>query len=128
MSDLQKKIAAGVLTVGMLVLLVVMVCRTFRGEETPNDTRTLMDSKTGELFEVPTKDVKPYPMVNPKTGEDTLYRTEICYWGEECRKRGGTRVILNGSLGKKGPTYCPVCGHVVRAHNPRPPDYHPDQD
>ncbi|MFH0983642.1 MAG: HEAT repeat domain-containing protein [Planctomycetota bacterium] len=94
-------------------------------QEFPNDTRTLMDSESGELFVIPTTELKPYPMPNPKTRKNTLYRTEICYWGEECRKRGGTRMIMNTLLGKPEPTHCPVCGHVVRFCNPRPEDRNP---
>lgn len=128
MTEQHKKIGATVLAVLALGLLVGMVWKNFGTEDARADYRTLMDRETGELFELPTADLKPYPMPHPKTGQNTLYRTEICYWGEECRKRGGTRVIMNQLLGKEGPTYCPVCGHVVRFHNPRPPDYHPEQD
>ena len=128
MSDQQKKIGAIALTVVALGLLAGMVWRSFGTEEVPADFRILMDIETGDLVKIPTADVKPYPMTNPKTGEDNLYRTELCFWGEECRKAGGTRVIMNELLKKKGPTYCPVCGHVVRFHNPRPPDYQPGED
>jgi len=128
MTELQKKIGASVLVVLALGLLVRMVYRSMGHEATPNDTRTLMDSETGELFECPIEKLKPYPMLNAKTGKDTMYRTEVCYWGEDCRKAGGTHVIMNELLGKEGPTYCPVCGHVVRFLNPRPPDYRPGGD
>ena len=128
MSDQQKRIGAIALTVVALGLLAGMVWRSFGTETVAANVRILMDSETGELVEIPTADLKPWPMVNPRTGKQTLHRTEVCYWGEECRKAGGTRVILNSSLGKKEPTHCPVCGHVVRPHNPRPPDYQPDED
>ena len=128
MSDQQKRIGAIVLTVVALGLLAGMAWRNFGGETVAADVRILMDSETGELVEVPTTEIKPWPMVNVRTGKQTLYQTEVCYWGEECRKAGGTRVIMNELLGKKGPTHCPVCGHVVRFHNPRPPDYRPGQD
>ncbi len=128
MTDQQKRIGAAVLVVAALGLLAIVAWRSFRTEETPADYRMLMDSETGELFKIKAVDLKPYPMLNSKTGQDTLYRTEVCYWGEECRKAGGTHVIMNELLGKEGPTYCPVCGHVMRFHNPRPPDYTPGED
>lgn len=125
MTEEQKKYG----TIALLVLsggvLAVMLWRTFASEEYPADFRTIMDSETGELFKVRTEELKPYPMRNPKTGTDTLYRTEVCFYGEECRKSGGTRVIMNTYLHKEEPTYCPVCGHVVRFHNPLPSDYTP---
>ena len=126
MTDQQKRIGSIVLAVAAVGLLVVVLWRNVRTEPVPADHRVLMDSETGDLFKVPTADIKPYPMPNPKTGKNTLYRTEVCYWGAECRKRGGTRVILNEFLGKQGATQCPVCGHVVRYHNPLPDDYTPE--
>ena len=85
------------------------------------NTRTLMDSETGELFDFEiTPDFAPYPHKNPKTGTMTLYPTEVC-WKGECLEKGGTHVIMNRWLGKEGPTRCPVCGSVVRDHNPGPP-------
>jgi len=87
--------------------------------------RVLKDAETGELFEFEfgfTLDTPPYPHENPKTHKKTLYPTEICYW-DQCGKKGGTRVILNGWLGKGGTTNCPVCGHIVQVHNPAPPDW-----
>ncbi|MCK4658388.1 MAG: hypothetical protein KAV82_02605 [Phycisphaerae bacterium] len=126
MSDAQKKITATVLVVVALVVLVGMVWRNFGSEEVRADVRYLMDANTGKVYPIPTEDLKlPWPMANPSTGEKTLYPTEVCYWGEECKKHGGTRVIMNKYLGKEGPTKCPICGHVVRLHNPRPPDYNP---
>ena len=128
MTEQHKKIGATVLVVAALGLLAIVAWRSFRTEETPADHRMLMDAETGELFKIKAVDLKPYPMPHPKSGENTLYRTEVCYWGEECRKAGGTHVIMNELLDKEGPTYCPVCGHIMRFHNPRPPDYTPGED
>ncbi|MHC4233995.1 MAG: hypothetical protein ACYSUQ_02665 [Planctomycetota bacterium] len=87
------------------------------------NTRTLKCSETGKLFEVQlTTDMPPYPHENPRTGRKTLYPTEVCYWNQ-CGQKGGTRVILNQWLDQEDPTYCPVCGQVVRPHNPAPPGW-----
>ncbi|MFH0980449.1 MAG: hypothetical protein V2A79_02790 [Planctomycetota bacterium] len=125
MNETAKKIGAIALALLTLGILVRVVWQGLAAQESPNDTRTLMDSETGDVFPVTIEELKPYPMPNPKTGKNTLYRTEVCYWGEECRKRGGTHVIMNTLMGKPEPTHCPVCGHVVRFHNPLPPDYNP---
>jgi hypothetical protein len=83
------------------------------------NTRTLMDSETGELFKVElTENFGAFPHKNPKTGTDTLYPIEICYARECANKPDGTPVILNAYLGKKEPTFCPNCGALVRVFNP----------
>ena len=83
------------------------------------NSRTLMDSETGELFVFSLEDLtEPFPLENPKTGTRTLYPTEVCYARECAKKPNGTHVILNVHFGKEGPTYCPECGALVRFHNP----------
>ncbi|MCP4589136.1 MAG: hypothetical protein GY842_00185 [bacterium] len=128
MTDKQKRIIAIVVAVLALGLLVHMTRKNLGSEEFAANTWTLKDSETGELVKIPTADLKPYPMLNPKTGKQTLCVTELCLWGDECRKKGGTHVIMNEILKKEGPTKCPVCGHVVRFRNPVPPDYVPGEE
>jgi hypothetical protein len=120
MSDGVKKALGigGVVIVGGLA--VWLVYGSIKGEDIPSNTRMVMCSETGELFpEELRPGLGPYPHKNPKTGEKTLYPIEWCYNGP-CEEKGGTPVILNESLGKKDPTRCPVCGDIVRFHNPRP--------
>ena len=125
MIEIQKKV--------IVVVLVLVTCGELGGAAWRNlvdhrpafNTWTFMDAETGALFQFHATDLGPFPMTNPHTGKRTLYPTEVCLWGEDCRNSGGTRVIMNELLGKEGPTYCPVCGHLVRFHNPLPPDYHP---
>ena len=85
---------------------------------------TVMDAETGEIFDnfrVP-KD-QPFPWKNPKTGRNTLYMPEKCYWTPDGKaKNTPDYVLLNKFTGKAGPTLCPVCGKEVREHNPTPPD------
>ena len=121
MSDGLKKTLAGLAA----LILVIFAVRSFRnslGDSTAEaaNTRTLMDVETGELFEVEVdENFGPFPMVNPKNGNKTLYATEVCY-ARTCLDKGGTHVIMNELLGKEGPTYCPQCGALVRFHNPGP--------
>ena len=122
--SLKRKIMIGA------VILLVAVCGYYAWSSVGNDpvvrsanARVLMCAETGELFSIElTPDLPPYPHENPKTQRKTVYPTEVCYWNE-CGSKGGTRVILNSWLDKEGPTYCPVCGHVVRPHNRAPPDW-----
>ena len=114
MSDSAKK---GIMLGGSLLLLVValfMVRGAFRDELAESvGSREYMDKDTGELFKVElVPGEKSFPAKNPKTGEMTLYPTEICF-KNECGNSGGPRVILNTLLGKPGPTLCPKCGALV---------------
>ncbi len=121
MSEGQRKgiVIAGSIVVG--IVLVISVYRTLGGDNIPANTRRLMCAETGELFPCElTPDMPKFPHENPKTGRRTLYPVEVCYNGP-CLERGGTPVILNTWLKKPEPTYCPVCGHIVRSHNPGPP-------
>ena len=123
---LKRKLIVGFAVVAIGVCLYLVV-RSFGRDEVVKSANavTLMCSETGKLFEVElTLDTPPYPHENPKTGRMTLYPTEVC-WRGECAERGGTRVILNTWLDIEGPTRCPVCNSIVRAHNPgreKPPD------
>ncbi|MGH7242883.1 MAG: hypothetical protein ACREJD_05640 [Phycisphaerales bacterium] len=87
-------------------------------------TPTLKDAETGEVFEqfsVARGENMPYR--NPKTGKNSLYPVETCYWTKDGKaKMTPTFVILNSTLGKPGKTTCPDCGRSVVMYNPRPPD------
>ena len=87
-------------------------------------TPTLKDSESGEVFEQFTVGRGTnMPYRNPKTGTNTLYPVETCYWTKEGKaKLTPTYVILNSTLGKPGKTTCPDCGRSVTMYNPRPPD------
>ncbi len=117
MSDTTKqgiKIGAAAL---LLIIAVFAIRGSFSDElvETVN-TRTFMDKDSGELFKIEIKPgAKYFPAENPKTGEMTLYPTEVCF-KNECGDAGGTRVILNSLLKKPGPTVCSKCGAFVSSH------------
>ncbi len=87
-----------------------------------------MDVETGEHFTFQTgPDFPGWPAPNHKTGKNTVYPVEVCYFNQCGKKPGGTWVILNGSLDKPGPTTCPVCGHTVTLHNPLPEGFTLDE-
>ena len=85
------------------------------------NTRTFICSETMKSFEVDLKAGMGIPVHSPFSGKDTGYPAEACYW----KKDGSTRkepywVLLNETLGRPGPTFCPDCGRLVRGHNPEP--------
>lgn len=85
--------------------------------------RDLICAETGEVFErFRVADGSVQPWKNPRTGRDTLYPAEACYWNPDGTvKLKPTYVLLNEHVGKEGPTLCPDCGRRVVGHNPMPP-------
>lgn len=85
--------------------------------------RTLICAETGEVFErFSVTDGSNQPWKNPKTGRNSLYPAEACYWNADgTAKLQPTYVLLNEYVGKPGPTFCPDCGRRVVGHNPMPP-------
>lgn len=85
--------------------------------------RHLICSETGEAFpDYKIADDSAPPWSNPKTGKNTLYIAEMCYWTRD----GGvkippTYVLVKETAGQSGPTVCPDCGREVVFRNPTPP-------
>lgn len=127
MNERQKKIVAAisaVLAVGVATYVVISWIRTANAApDEASRRRTLVCSQTDEVFTdvVIPKDAH-FPLKNPKTGSDTLFIPEACYWTKDGKaKLSPTWVLLNQFKGKTGPTICPDCGREVRTHNPQPP-------
>jgi len=79
-----------------------------------------VDSKTMKPFnhELQIGDMIP---VQAPSGGKTGYPAELCFWTKDGKeKKEPTAVLLNQIIGKTGPTFCPECGRLVKAHNPRP--------
>ena len=90
---------------------------------TPGDPNTQMyvDSETGKAF--PHKSVvgEMIPITSPFTGNKTAYPGVPCFWTADGQlKKDPTWLILNETLGKRGPTFCPDCGRLVRPMQPMP--------
>lgn len=121
-----KIIAAAILVVGgglMAWSLYGQFART--GIETAADLPWI-DAKTGKAFKYSPKAGDNWPVDAPSGGK-TGYPAERCWW----TKDGKTRetpfpVLLEQTLGKPGPTFCPDCGRLVTPRNPAPgPDSKP---
>jgi hypothetical protein len=81
---------------------------------------TYVDSTTGQAFTHTLVLGEKVPVKSP-SGGDTGYPAEPCYWTKDGKiKDTPDWVILNETLHKSGPTFCPVCGRLVQPHNPRP--------
>lgn len=80
--------------------------------------RPFIDAKTGKLFYADMKPGVTIPVKAPSGGM-TGYPPEACYWTKDGKiKDTPTYVLLNSTLGKSEPTFCPDCGRLVRSHNP----------
>lgn len=85
----------------------------------------MMDIETGKTFKVELTPDMAYPAKSPYTGRFTGYRTEMCGWTKDGHVRKEPfYVVLNSELGKPGPTFCPDCGRLVVAHNPKAVEGH----
>src|SRR5262245_45729421 len=80
--------------------------------------RMFVDSATGKPFEHTLKAGDKIPLAAP-SGGNTGYPAELCYWTTDGKiKDDPTAVLVNGWVGKPGPTFCPDCGRLVVMHNP----------
>jgi len=108
------------------VLALIIFAYAMYGFFGPNEaeavsaTRTFVDASTGKPFKVTLEVGMPIPCKAP-SGNMTGYPAELCYWTKDGKiKDSPTAVLLNETVGKTGPTFCPDCGRLVIGHNPQP--------
>jgi hypothetical protein len=83
--------------------------------------RWFVCSETGKAFRVAVKPGMTQPIDSPYSGKKTGYQAALCYWtAAGGLKNDPTPVLMNESVGKKGPTFCPDCGRLVSPQNPPP--------
>ena len=125
MADKSRTIVGIVAGVGILAGLVMAAWWLRGGGSLAEDInrRTLIDATTGEVFvelRLPTGATSPFK--NPKTGTNSLYLAEACFWNADgTAKLQPTWVLLNEYKGINEPTMCPDCNRRVVGHNPMPP-------
>ena len=82
--------------------------------------RVFIDADTGKPFEYELRAGDRIPVKAP-SGKESGYPAELCFWTKDGKpKTEPTVVLLNESIGKNEPTFCPDCGRLVVGHNPRP--------
>jgi hypothetical protein len=88
--------------------------------------RVFVCSETGKIFQHTVKIGDTFPLRSPHSGKETGYRAEACYWTRVGQiKTAPTWVLLNQSVGKPGPTFCPDCDRLVTEMNNPPVQGHP---
>src|SRR5271156_2095806 len=116
------KVATSLVMLALIGVCVWAVISSL-GSQTPGDPNdvTYVCSQTGKPFKHRNVLGESVPVLSPYSGANTGYPAEPCYWTAD----GGTKteptwVLLNQTLGKPGPTFCPDCGRLVVPHNPPP--------
>ena len=111
--------------IGLLAVAILAMLWSLRSTLGPSDIarasrqRIFIDSATGKSFDVELEPGMKIPVKSP-SGSETGFPAELCYWTAD----GGvnnepTPVLLNSFLDKPDPTFCPDCGRLVVAQNPR---------
>jgi hypothetical protein len=117
-----KSIAGGVILL-CLVFVALSLKSTFGASESAQATRhrTLVDSETGQPFEVDVDSDFKIPAKSPFSGKMTGYQSdETCWWTADGKvSETPTYIVMNATRGVKGPTFCPVCKRLVVENNPQ---------
>jgi hypothetical protein len=80
--------------------------------------RMFIDATTGQPFAHELQIGERFPIDAP-SGSKSGYPTELCYWTADGQvTKDPTYVLLNSYIGKREPTFCPVCKRLVVPHNP----------
>jgi len=117
------RIAGIVLCVAALVV-VVWSFKDNLGDteaEAASKDRYFVCSETGKSFRATIKPGMMIPIESPYSGKKTGYEAALCYWTSAGGlKKDPTPVLMNETVGKKGPTFCPDCHRLVSPNNPPP--------
>lgn len=124
--DKKSALVLGVTVLAVAVSVLVLAKATVLAPVSAGEAsrkRAVIDAETNELFEsFAVADGTTIPWKNPKTGKNTLFPAEKCYWTKDGKaKLEPTYVLLRTAKGEKGNTICPDCGKQVVFHNPMPP-------
>jgi hypothetical protein len=133
MDESVKRYVLIAVAVVLLAAAAYGVWNSFGGDDVVKqaNTVTFICAETERVFQIRLEaGMTGPPLENPKTGRRSLFPAEWCYW-DQCGDRDGTPVLMKEyqaqfrgeDSSNVGPTNCPVCGHIVRFRNPKPPDY-----
>lgn len=118
----RQLVILGICLLGAVYLVWLVASHSGSGVPDTAYYRMYVCSETGKSFRHKIQVGDIVPILSPFTGKETGYPAEACYWTPEGTiKQNPDWVILNGVLGKPGPTFCPICGRLVVGHNPDPP-------
>lgn len=114
-----KAVAIGLFVVAMGVFTWVLLSEGSNPAVDSSTERVFMCSETGKTFKYTIKVGDTIPVLSPYSNKKTGYEPERCYWTADGKaKREPTYVLLNETIGKPGPTFCPDCKRLVVPMNP----------
>jgi hypothetical protein len=122
-----RLLSLGVIVLG-LSLATYEIWANIKPAQAVTDSRLrwFVNIDTGKAFQAELTVGQIFPLTSPDTGAKNGYPAELCYWNADgTQKQVPDKVVLNQTLGKHGPTFCPYCHRLVVGHNPSPID-HPD--
>lgn len=115
-----KAVAAAVLLIGFGLIVWNIWGSYANNPATKANQRLFVDSVTGKNFWVNLENIDEVPTKVPGGGM-TGYPAELCFWTADGKpKSEPTGVLLNETVGKTGPTFCPDCKRLVVGRNPPP--------
>jgi hypothetical protein len=103
------------------IALLIAMRRSFGDSEAVlvSSDRPFICAKTMKPFTYTMKAGDSVPVMSPYSKERTGYRAEKCTWTKDGKSKSEpTYVLLNESIGKPGPTFCPDCDRLVIGRNP----------
>lgn len=113
------KVVSALVCLGAVGLAALLIYRNLASNPAvAANQRVFVDVATGQPFGHDLKLGEEIPVLAP-SGQQTGYPTEACFWTKDGKpKETATFVVLNETMGKTGPTFCPDCDRLVVGHNP----------
>lgn len=114
-----KAVAVGLFLIAMGTLVWVVLGSGSNPAVTSSTDRVFVCSETGKTFNYTIKVGDTIPVLSPHSNKKTGYEPERCFWTADGKaKRDPTYVLLNETVDKPGPTFCPDCKRLVVGNNP----------
>ena len=104
----------------LVILVAIFFIKSTLTDETHKlgSTQMFVDVTTQKPFAHEIQAGESIPVTAPSGGK-TGYPAEACTWTKDGGiKTDPTYVVLNETMGKELPTFCPDCGRLVVGHNP----------
>jgi hypothetical protein len=113
------KVVSALLCLSAVGVAAVLIVRNLGGDPSiAANQRVFVDVSTGQPFGHDLTLGEEIPVLAP-SGSRSGYPAERCYWTREGTPTDQPSfVVLNETMAKTGPTFCPDCDRLVVGHNP----------
>ena len=110
-------VAAAVIGLGVCVWSIIGNLRDTPAMALSRD-RYFVCTETGKSFKYSLEGGETFPIHSPYSGKNTGMPAELCFWTKDGKAKDEPTPVLLKSM--TAPTFCPDCGRLVSAYNPRP--------